>query len=107
MSWKLTFISEKDFAKHVRDTIQKYGDKLESFDLRRFNKNIVDPIKLIFDKTVYRASWEETIISGFFNIFRIVMSHRMAKKAAGMSFIKIRREFPCRTVLSFIPCMWR
>lgn len=66
MSWKLTFISEKDFAKHVRDTIQKYGDKLESFDLRRFNKNIVDPIKLIFDKTVYRASWEETISNEIF-----------------------------------------
>ena len=66
MSWKLTFISEDDFAKHVRDTIQKYGDKLESFDLRRFNKNIVDPIKLIFDKTVYRASWEETISNEIF-----------------------------------------
>ncbi len=66
MSWDLTFISEKDFAGHVRDTIQKYGDKLESFDLRRFNKNIVDPIKLIFDKTVYRASWEETISNEIF-----------------------------------------
>lgn len=66
MSWKLTFISEADFVKHVRDTIQKYGDKLESFDLRRFNKNIVDPIKLIFDKTVYRASWEETISNEIF-----------------------------------------
>ena len=66
MSWELTFISEADFVKHVRDTIQKYGDKLESFDLRRFNKNIVDPIKLIFDKTVYRASWEETISNEIF-----------------------------------------
>ena len=66
MSWKLTFISEADFVKHVRDTIQKYGDKLESFDLRRFNKNIVNPIKLIFDKTVYRASWEETISNEIF-----------------------------------------
>jgi hypothetical protein len=59
--WNLTFISEADFTAHVRSTIEKYGDKLESFDLDRFNKNIVDPVKLIFDKTVYRASWEETI----------------------------------------------
>lgn len=59
--WPLSFISEKDFTDHVFATIQKYGEKLESFDLARFNKNIVDPIKLIFDKTVYRASWEETI----------------------------------------------
>lgn len=34
-------------------TIEKYGEKLELFDIKRFNKNIVDPIKLIFDKTVY------------------------------------------------------
>ncbi len=66
MSWNLTFISEKDFEDHVRATIQKYGDKLESFDLRRFNKNIVDPVKLIFDKTVYRATWEETISNEIF-----------------------------------------
>lgn len=61
MSWSLTFISEEEFTEHVRATIQKYGDKLESFDLKRFNRNIVDPVKLIFDKTVYCATWEETI----------------------------------------------
>lgn len=41
--WKLSFISEKD----VQLTIDKYREKLQSFDLKRFNKNIVDPIKLI------------------------------------------------------------
>lgn len=66
MSWNLSFISEEEFTDHVRATIQKYGDKLESFDLRRFNKNIVDPVKLIFDKTVYRATWEETISNEIF-----------------------------------------
>lgn len=45
----------------MRATIQKYDDKLESFDLKRFNRNIVDPIKLIFDKNVYRATWEDAI----------------------------------------------
>lgn len=64
--WKIDFISEKDFVQHVKSTIQKYGDKLESFDIERFNKNIVDPIKLIFDKTVYRATWEETISNEIF-----------------------------------------
>ena len=52
MSWELSFISEKDFTNHVKDTIDKYGEKLESFDIVRFNKNIVDPIKMILDKTV-------------------------------------------------------
>ena len=55
MSWELSFISEKDFTNHVKDTIDKYGEKLESFDIVRFNKNIVDPIKMIFDKTVYQT----------------------------------------------------
>ena len=66
MSWNLSFIREEELIEHVRATIQRYGDKLESFDLRRFNKNIVDPVKLVFDKTVYRASWEETISNEIF-----------------------------------------
>ena len=61
MSWELSFISEKDFTNHVKDTIDKYGEKLESFDIVRFNKNIVDPIKMIFDKTVYQKSWDEIV----------------------------------------------
>lgn len=61
MNWGLPFISEKDFFAHVTSTIEKYGEKLEPFDLERFNKNLIDPIKLIFDKTVYRSSWEEII----------------------------------------------
>ena len=64
--WNLTFISEEDFSNHVKATIGKYGEKLESFDLKRFNKNIIDPIKLIFDKTVYQASWEEIVSNEIF-----------------------------------------
>ena len=66
MSWALSFITEEDFTNHVRATIQKYGEKLESFDIKRFNKNIIDPVKLIFDKTVYRSTWEETISNEIF-----------------------------------------
>ncbi len=61
MEWTLNFISEADFTNHVKATIEKYGDKLESFDIERFNKNIVDPIKMIFDKSVYRTSWKEIV----------------------------------------------
>lgn len=66
MMWNLTFISEEDFSNHVKATIEKYGEKLESFDLKRFNKNIIDPIKLIFDKTVYQSSWEEIVSNEIF-----------------------------------------
>lgn len=64
--WDLSFITEEELKQHVKLTIQKYGDKLKSFDLERFNKNIIDPIKLIFDKTVYQTSWEETISNEIF-----------------------------------------
>lgn len=66
MPWPLTFISEKEFKSHVISTIEKYGEKLDSFDIARFNSNIVDPIKLIFDKMVYHSSWEEIVKNEIF-----------------------------------------
>ena len=59
--WELNFISEKDFYDHVKSTIEHYGTKLAPYDLDKFNSNIVDPIKLIFDKMVYGLSFEEII----------------------------------------------
>ena len=64
--WPLDFITEKDFETHVKATIEKYGEKLDSFDLKRFNKNLIDPVKLIFDKTVYRSTWEEIVSNEIF-----------------------------------------
>ncbi len=64
--WPLTFISEEEFKSHVIATIEKYGEKLESYDIKRFNSNIVDPIKLIFDKMVYHSSWEEIVKNEIF-----------------------------------------
>ena len=59
--WDLIFISEEDFTRHVASTIEQYGKKLKSIDLKSFNSNIVDPIKLTFDMMVYKSSWEEII----------------------------------------------
>jgi len=59
--WPLSFISEDDFLKHVEATIQQYGEKLEPYDLMKFNSNIIDPVKLIFDKTVYGLEWDEIV----------------------------------------------
>lgn len=66
MEWELDFISEKDFKEHVQATIMKYGEKLQSFDLKRFNSNLIDPIKLIFDKSVYKTTWEEIVNNEIF-----------------------------------------
>lgn len=64
--WPLSFISEADFTNHVKETIEKYGAKLESYDLEKFNSNIIDPIKMIFDKMVYQSSWQELIKNEIF-----------------------------------------
>lgn len=66
MNWNLSFISEEEFKSHVRATIMKYGEKLEPYDLKRFNSNLIDPIKLLFDKSVYRTSWEEIVNNEIF-----------------------------------------
>lgn len=58
---ELSFISEEQLTIHVKETIKKYGKKLKPFDLKHFNNNIIDPIKLIFDKNVYQLTWEEIV----------------------------------------------
>lgn len=60
MTWP-TFISEDNLIEHVKLTITEYGENLKPYDLKKFNKNIVDPIKLIFDKSVYGCTWEEIV----------------------------------------------
>ena len=45
-------ILDEDRRKNAQLIEDAFYKKLESFDLKRFNKNIVDPVKLIFDKTV-------------------------------------------------------
>lgn len=64
--WPLTFISEEDFIVHVKATIEKYGEKLEPYNIEKFNSNIIDPIKLIFDKMVYQSTWEEIVKNEIF-----------------------------------------
>lgn len=59
--YDLKFINEKDLRKHVKNTIFQYKDALEGYHLKKFNSNIIDPIKLTFDKNVYNASWKEII----------------------------------------------
>lgn len=58
--YKLGFISDKDIFKHVKETVQQYS---ASIDLREFNKNIIDPIKLTFDAKVYGRTMEEVVTS--------------------------------------------
>lgn len=66
MNWDIDFIEKEDFKKHVANTIAQYGKKLESYSVKEFNRNTVDPIKMIFDKAVYGEDWETIISSEIF-----------------------------------------
>lgn len=59
--YQLTFISQENFESHVLNTISSYSDSLKGIDLNSFNSNVIDPIKLLFDKEVFNLSFEETI----------------------------------------------
>lgn len=57
-NYELGFISDKDIFEHVRNMVLKYR---KSINLREFNQNIIDPIKLTFDSKIYGQTIEETI----------------------------------------------
>lgn len=57
----ITFIKQTDFENHVAQTIKTYNATLKSIDLAKFNSNIIDPIKLTFDKALFKKSIEDII----------------------------------------------
>ena len=59
--WNLNFITREDLKNHIKNTISTYEKTLDGIDLSKFNSNIVDPIKMVFDSKVYRKSFEEVI----------------------------------------------
>lgn len=59
--YSLTFIKEEDFKNHVAETLASYNKTLNSINLKDFNTNIIDPIKLLFDKSVYEKTFKEII----------------------------------------------
>ncbi|RUM64396.1 MAG: Eco47II family restriction endonuclease, partial [Sulfurimonas sp.] len=58
--YNLTFISDDNLFLHVKQTVEKYRFHI---DLKRFNANLIDPIKLTFDSKVYGKNLEAIIES--------------------------------------------
>jgi hypothetical protein len=58
--YNLEFISDKDIFQHVRDTVVSYRFNI---DLREFNKNLIDPVKLTFDSKIYKKDIKEVLES--------------------------------------------
>lgn len=56
--YNLGFITDDVIFNHVKQTVKLYTT---SIDLKKFNHNLIDPIKLTFDAKVYGKSFEEII----------------------------------------------
>ena len=54
----LDFISSNDLYNHVFETVNSYSFRM---NLKEFNSNLIDPVKLTFDSIVYSQGIEKTI----------------------------------------------
>lgn len=59
-NYNLRFISDENIFEHVRATVMQYR---RSINLKEFNHNIIDPIKLTFDAKIYGQTMQQTIES--------------------------------------------
>ncbi len=58
--YNLGFVSDEEIYNHVKSTVLQYR---RSINLKEFNKNIIDPIKLTFDSKIYGQTMAQTIES--------------------------------------------
>ena len=58
--YQLGFIANETIFNHVKQTVELYRTHI---NLKEFNKNIIDPIKLTFDAKVYGKTLDEIIES--------------------------------------------
>lgn len=88
--YNLGFISDKDIYNHVKATVLQYR---RSINLKEFNKNIIDPIKLTFDAKIYGQDIRQTIESECIrqidktNNNRIGYFHQYMFKHAGNNWV--------------------
>lgn len=61
MKWNLNFISQADYKKHVKQYFSLINSETQATDLKEFNKNIIDPIKLTFSFFVSGENIEHII----------------------------------------------
>ena len=57
-NYNLGFISNENIFSHVKETVDKYRFNI---DLKKFNNNLIDPIKLTFDSKIYKKTITDVI----------------------------------------------
>lgn len=106
--YEINFITRENLKEHIKNTISTYDQTLNGIDLRKFNSNIIDPIKMVFDSKVYRKTFEEVIEAelvrqrdrtnvnaiGYFhqNIFKYIDKCIVPEKGFDVIFEKSKKE---------------
>jgi hypothetical protein len=57
----MDFLNKQCLRSKIKEIIDLYFENLEPFNLEKFNSNLVDPVKLAFEKIVYSRTDEEII----------------------------------------------
>ncbi|WP_051675961.1 Eco47II family restriction endonuclease [Ureaplasma canigenitalium] len=102
IEYNIPFIKQEDFEAHVKSTISQYSQSLKCINLKRFNSQLIDPIKLLFDKTIFNKSYDEIIkleihrqrdksnnnVIGYFhqNLFKYIKNCTVPKKGWDIIF---------------------
>ena len=106
--YDINFITREDLKEHIKNTIATYDQTLNGIDLKKFNTNIIDPIKMVFDSKVYRKNFEDVIEAelvrqrdrtnvnaiGYFhqNIFKYIKNCTVPEKGFDVIFQKSNSE---------------
>lgn len=108
MEYPLTFISEENLKLHIRNTILQYSKSLNGINLKKFQSNIVDPIKIVFDSSVFNKRIETIIESeilrqkdktnnnliGFFhqNLFKYIKNESWKVLKSGFDIVNLKEK---------------
>lgn len=58
--WDIDFFNQKEFEKIISDVVDIYLKSIENY-IKKFDKNLIDPIKISFDSIVYNKSISQVI----------------------------------------------
>lgn len=108
MLYPLKFISEDDLERHIRETILNYSKSLNGINLKKFTSNIIDPIKMLFDSSVFNKDLETIIESeiirqkdktnnnliGYFhqNLFKYINSNDWIVSEKGFDIVNYKEK---------------
>lgn len=110
-NYGLGFISDADIYNHVKSTVLQYR---RSIDIKDFNKNIIDPIKMTFDAKIYGQTMRQAIEAECFRQIDKTNNNRIGyfriclnMQAEAGAFLRTGHLVDLMSLMKNFTCMWR